>query len=353
MKVCFFGTYKKDYARNRVLMTGFVENGYDIVECNVDPKTCSSFGKYVLLVKEYRKIKHMKFDYVIVAFQGHSLVWLARILFGKNIIFDAFVSMYNSEVEDRKKSKVKSLSALRYLFLDWYSCKLSARVLLDTNAHIDYFVNKFHLPKKKFIRVLIGSTTDTFYPKKDEKKDDKFTIHFHGGFIPLQGIEYIVQASKLLESKKDIQFRIVGGGQEYKKIKKLADDLGVINIEWIPRVDISKINNYINNSDVVLGIFGDTSKTQMVIPNKIYEAIACAKPVITAGTGAIEELFIDRENILLCRVSDPKSLADAIMVLHDDNNLKTHIAEDGYDIFKKHALPDVLVKNLLSSLSEK
>ncbi len=349
MKVCFFGIYNSEYSRNRVLIAGLRENGYEIVECKVNPRIYGRFFKYVELYKEYKKIKHIDFDYIIVAFPGHSVVWLARILFGKKIIFDAFLSLYNSEIEDRRKHKKISLRALYFRFLDWYSCLLSSVVLLDTDAHIKYFVKHFNMPTGKFKRVFVGTNSDIFYPIK-ENIDRKFIVHFHGTYIPLQGIEYIVRTAKILEDEKHIQFRILGNGQEYKKIQGLTKDLDVRNIDFINKVDFKELNMHINNSDVCLGIFGNGTKTDMVIPNKIYEYIACNKPIITAGTSAIKELFVNRESILLCDKSDAKSIADKIMLLYKDEILRNTIANNGYGIFKRHAIPSIIVKKLLSSI---
>ena len=49
----------------------------------------------------------------------------------------------------------------------------------------------------------------------------------------------------------------------------------------------------INQADICLGIFGNNLKAQLVIPNKIYEAIACGKLVVTANQPAIDEIFQD------------------------------------------------------------
>ncbi len=105
MKVCYFGIYNSEYSRNRVLISGFKKNGAEIYECRVGPRVGKA-KKFINLYKEYKKIKHNKFDYVIVAFPGHSVVWLAWLLFGKRIIFDAFTSLYNSNVYDRKNTQL-------------------------------------------------------------------------------------------------------------------------------------------------------------------------------------------------------------------------------------------------------
>ena len=81
-----------------------------------------------------------------------TAVWLARLLFGPKIIFDMFVSLYNSEIEDRGKG-----NKVWNYFLDWHSARLAGKVLLDTQEHIRYVSSLVHLPQNKFIRVFVGS----------------------------------------------------------------------------------------------------------------------------------------------------------------------------------------------------
>lgn len=151
-KVLFFGIYDPDYSRNAVLMQGFRENGWEVHECKVDPKIRRGLKKYIELWRLGKLAQLEHFDIVLVAFPGHSVVWLARILFGKQIVFDMFVSLYNSNVEDRGKG-----SKIWNYLLDWHSVRLAHKVLLDTNEHIKYVSKLVHVPENKFIRVFVGS----------------------------------------------------------------------------------------------------------------------------------------------------------------------------------------------------
>ena len=87
-KVLFFGIYDPNYSRNVVLKQGFRENGWQVVECRVNPRFNLGLKKYWQLWREGARINKEKFDLVIVAFPGHTVVWLARFLFGRKIIFD-------------------------------------------------------------------------------------------------------------------------------------------------------------------------------------------------------------------------------------------------------------------------
>ena len=182
-----------------------------------------------------------------------------------------------------------------------------------------------------------------------------FIIEFHGNYIPLQGIQYIIMAAKIIQDKgiDEIYFKIIGKGQTYKKVRELANDLELQNIKFIERVAIEKIVEFIKEADVCLGIFGDTDKTTRVIPNKVYEAAAMAKPIITADTPAIHELFTDRENILLCKRANSQDLADKILLLKNDIELSKKIANGAYYVYHNSATPNILgtqLKNILNTL---
>jgi hypothetical protein len=61
--ICFFGIYDREYSRNKVIIDGFIENGYEVVHCNVNPRHHKGLYKYWLLIREWNKIKNKK-DFV-------------------------------------------------------------------------------------------------------------------------------------------------------------------------------------------------------------------------------------------------------------------------------------------------
>ncbi|MBI3631997.1 MAG: glycosyltransferase [Candidatus Vogelbacteria bacterium] len=349
-KICFFGIYDRSYSRNRVLISGFQKNNYEVIYCNIDPRKHKGIKKYWLLYKEYKKVKNKRFDLILVAYPGHTVVWLARLLFGGDIIFDLFLSLYNSEVEDRKRYEPKGVGALYCRFLDWYSCKIAKIILLDTYTQIDYFSEKFNIYHNRFKRVLIGSDDSFFHPKTVAKKESEFIVHFHGSFIPLHGIEYIIKAASILKNEISIKFRIFGKGQEFDRMLRIKESLSADNIVFGGRISDEVLNDTINEADIILGVFSDGIKSRMVVTNKVYEGVACRKPVLTARVPGVEEVFSDRVNILLCHPSDEKDLAKKILELKADKKLRDKIAENGYNFYLKNLRPEIIVSNLLKEI---
>ncbi len=347
-KICFFGIYDKNYSRNRILIRGFAANEIGIVYCDINPREVKGFKKYTVLYKKWKEIKHISVDAVVVAFPGQTVMWLAKLLFfRKPIIFDAFISLYDSNVLDRKLHGALSIKGFRDYFLDWYSVRLANIVISDTHEHISYFVSGFNANRRKFIRVPVGIDPEIFYPRQRTSPQVMFDVYFHGSFIPLQGVQYIIDAAEELRGE-GISFTIIGNGQEFRKIRAAAEVKRIMDyVHFIDPKPLEELPAYIANADICLGIFGDTAKTQRVIPNKVYECLAMEKPIITADTPAIRELLTDGKNVILCKAGDGEDLARKIRMLKENANIRHSIAQSSYELAVKYLTPSDIVKELM------
>lgn len=318
-------------------------NGVEVVEANYLP-----LRGYPKL---FFKSLNSEFDAIIVGYSyGRSIEnFLARISSRKPIFFDAFISQYDTFVLDRKVVNTNSIRAKFLYYRELFHLKCADCVILDTNAHITYFKELYPLKDIQYGRVFLGADDSIAFPKKNCKSSDKFVIFFWGTYIPLQGIEFILKAAKILEKDKEIIFFLVGKGQTFDFICNLAKDLCVSNVKFIPRNFIREIPtliDLINQADVCLGIFGITNKAGNVIPNKVYESLAMAKPIITGDSPAIRELLTNKINCVLCERGNGKSLADAILLLKNDANLRKKIASNGYLLFKEKLTPQKIGNSL-------
>ena len=176
-------------------------------------------------------------------------------------------------------------------------------------------------------------------------------VLFWGNFIPLQGVPTIIRAAALLVPDGNVHFDIIGDGQTSDEVQVVVESVSIPNVTFYGRKPLREIPEFIERSDICLGIFGSTGKAARVIPNKLYEAIAMAKPVVTADTPAIHELFMDCEDVLLCRIADPADLAAKIRIMRDDEELRRRIAEGGYRNYQKFCTPPKIGMRLLVDLN--
>ncbi|MGB8223595.1 MAG: glycosyltransferase [Polyangiales bacterium] len=373
MRVCMFGTYEAGYDRNQVLLQGMREAGIDIIECHVPLwetmryKTSAFKGPaQYLVVAAKLALAHAQLfvryllapphDVVLVGYLGHFDVFPARLwsrLRRKPLVFDAFVSLYDTSVEDREVFRRGSLSATLMRLIDRWSCKVSDLVLLDTNQHIEYFCEAFDLDPSKFQRVLVGA--DPAYMAGDvvAPPGDRFVVLHYSKFAPLHGMPYILDAANQLRDDPDIVFKIVGGGQTFAASKAYAERLGLGNLELIPWLEPEQLRQAMREAQVCLGIFGDTPKARRVVPNKVYQCLAAGAAVITGRSPASEELLVDREHALLCEMASGEAIAASILELKRSPALRQRLGENGARLFREQFTPRILVETeLLPRLQE-
>ena len=351
MNILFISGREPDYTRNAVILKGLRKNGINVIECTDSSK--SYMSRYPKVLTKFIYKKKTDFDLIFVGFFGQPLVPIVKGLSSKPIIFDAFLSAYDTMCFDRKIFKPNSLAGRFFYWLDKYSCDLADKVLLDTNAHINYFVNTFQLDRKKFHRIFVGADDSLFYPRNLEKSKDKFLVFYYSTYLPLHGVEYIIEAAKKLESYCDVKFRLVGRGREYRKIIRLARKLDVKNIEFIDWIPYKKLPLEIAKADICLGgHFSNIDKAKRVISGKTFQFIAMKKPVIVGNNPANRELFRDRRSALFVEHANAEDLAEKILELKDNEKLRERIAEGGYRVFKERCTPEVIGKELLNIINK-
>lgn len=351
MKVLYFGTYDPEYSRNRVLIDGLRDNGVGVIECRDDSLGLKKFWKLFL---KFARIKS-DYDAVVIGFFGPLMVTFAKLITRKPVIFDPLVFLYDTNVMDRKVVRPGTFRAFYYWFLDWLNLRLADMILLDTEEHIKYASKEFSVRTDKFKKLFIGTREDVYHLMEKSSEAKNFLVEFHGFFNTLQGVEFIIHAAKKLESHEDIKFIIIGGGKDKIKHFKLAEDLKIRNIEFIGLMDKKELALKIAKADICLGIFGTSDKARRVIPNKVYECVSMKKPVISADTPAIRELFTD-DDLTLVKIADAEAIAAAILKLKGNRELREKLANNAYEKLVSNASAKILglkFKEMIEELTVK
>src|SRR3972149_9680415 len=146
MNVCFLGSYQEDYQRNSIIRKGLRENGVRVLECNVPYALGLRFWKrYKRLISKHRVMKK-NYECLFIPEMNHQNMPIAYILskiYKKPLIFDPFISRYDTDVMDRKRIKEGSFAALKSFILDKMSLKMADLILADTYQHLCYFKDTF------------------------------------------------------------------------------------------------------------------------------------------------------------------------------------------------------------------
>ena len=340
-RILYVGTYEREYPRNVTVIAALQGAGYDV--CEVHRTVWSASGDKSALVSSPHKLiglglrcgaaylslswelirKRNETDLVTFGYIGQldciMLGPLARLM-GKPILFNPLVTLTDTLIDDRMRVAPHGVVARLVRLIDRLSLRLASTVITDTAQNRDFLETTFGLPRSKVDVVPVGADDLVFRPEPEEERDPAgcgLRVLFYGNMIPLQGVETIVRAAHLLRDEEDITFDIVGSGQTLDSVRSLARTLDVKNVTFSPRLPYEQLPSAIAQSDVLLGIFGDTDKAARVVPNKVYQAMAMGAVIITRDSSAAREMLRDGESALLIPPADPESLAAAISRMRD------------------------------------
>jgi glycosyltransferase involved in cell wall biosynthesis len=314
--------FDEKYNRTLILINGFQQLGYEVIIFNYQKPTKEAAAKIRAFSKDVLFTFLPSFMHKSVKFVKKNSV--------SPVVFDPLISKYLTYVVDYKKFSKWSYGGIRTYLRDKIAIKNSDFIIFDTQQHQSYFVSKYKIDLNKTGVVYIGTNNKDFF-KTGNHQSSKFIVGFIGSFIPLQGVMKIMKAVKLLASYNDIEFELIGKGHDFPEAKNFAKQNNLTNVTFLETIGYTSLNEYINKYSVCLGIFGDSLKTQIVIPNKIFNYSSCARAIITLDTPAIRECFTNQKDIYLVN-GTAESIADAVLALKADPALKTKIETNVHDL---------------------
>jgi len=351
-KILFTCGREPEYTRNEVVLRA-LRARYAVTEVT-DSRPGSLTARSLRVLR--RLIPHLRrgdYDLVFVGFYGYLLMPWVRRFTHRPVVFDAFVSNYDTLCFDRRRFHPHSIVGRLAFWLDRTACHAADRVLLDTASHKKYFAETFHLSSDRLRHLYVGCNEDMFFPQPASPSGDEFRVLYYSSYLPLHGVEHIVRAAKLLEGRKDLRFRLIGQGMSYPHVRRLAEQLGVSNLEFLPPVPYHRLPGEIAAADLCLGgPFGDTPKARRIIPGKTFQFLAMARPVIATDTPGNRELLTHRQSAYLIPPADAEALAEAIAMLGEDNVLREAIATGGYGCYQRRCSEAIIRERLYHILFE-
>jgi len=340
--VLTFGTYQRDYPRNAQVRSCLRLAGVEVVERHAPiwdgrrDAWSAGLGTLARLLAAESRLAFRTTsdtDVVLVGYPGHfDLPAARRAANGRPVVFDPLVSLFDTLVGDRRRFRARSLAARALHAVDRAAFRGADFVVADTAAQAAFYIDRFELPPDRVGVCLVGAEERLFSPRSAPVTP--FHALFVGKLIPLHGLDTILAAAGLAP---EIPFRIVGSGQLEPELASAP-----ANATHIPWIDYEQLPSVLRSAGCALGIFGASAKAARVIPNKAYQALACAVPLVTADTPATRELLTDGEDALLVPPGDPRALADAVSLLAGDAETARRIGAAGRATYERRASEAVL-----------
>lgn len=339
IKACYILSYRcPDYVRTKTL-TGALKR-IDNIVLYAAINTTKGIFRYIQTLYRLLAIRATKKpDYYILGFRGYEIFWIVRTLtLGTPLIFDHMMSPYDSLLNERKIFKKGCVVDKLIYFYEKSILKYSDIILTDTSIHRKFFAELFEERQEKIYAIHVGTDEDLFKslpPGKGKQKKPFFEVFFYGTFLPLHGIDIILEAASMIKDRP-IRFTIIGGKKKdlhnFYEMKKRLNLENIIHKEWI---EYKQLPRTILESDVCLGgPFGNTGQARRVISGKTFQFLAMGRPTVV---GKIDEDygFEDKKNCLLVSQGDGKELAKAILWCFENQERLDEIGQNGLELYEK------------------
>ena len=347
MRILYLTGRELAYPRNEVLFRAFQRLGAVVEPVGGGPFRSLLLRSLTVGLRALPRLLRRRYDLVFVGFYGHLLVLPVGMLAKGPVLFDAFVSTYDTLCFDREVCTPHSFLGRLAFRLDQAACRSADLVLLDAHQHVVYFARTFRLPSDRLIALPVGCNEDLFHPRpKPSRRDPVTRVLYYCTYLPLHGVETVLHAAALVDAEP-IHFRLVGSGRTYTRARRLARQLGLRNVAFVPPIPLQSLPDEIAAADICLGgHFGQSPKAGRVIPGKVYQILAMARPLIASDTPANRELLSHGETAYLTPPAHPQALAAAILTLHRDEALRHALAVRGRALYEQCCSEAVITARL-------
>ena len=280
--------------------------------------------------------------YVLSIFKRRPFVFELRDLWPDSII--AVGAM-------RESAAIRALKRLEYFLY-----RKAARIISVTNSFKTVLCGN-GVPADKIAVVRNGADLKGFTP--GPKPDDlvkrhglegKFVAAYIGTIGMAHGLGTILDAAERMTANRDIAFVLVGDGAERAALEQQARKRGLDNVIFVGSVGKDEVVRYWLLSDAALVLLRDRPVFRHVLPSKMFEAMATARPIVLGVFGESAALLETAGAGVVVTPESAEQLEQAILQLAADPEASKELGRKGRRFVESEFDRDKLAAAMLEEL---
>ena len=235
--------------------------------------------------------------------------------------------------------------------------KQAKKIVAVTQGVKEGIEELYNIPDEKIVVIENGANADLFKPmdQKEARKELNLNenynyVGFSGSFNVWHGIKDLVKSAPLiLKEVKNTKFILVGDGELKEQIIQMVNDLNLTdNFIFINRVPYEEVPKYVNAFDVCVIL---KKKDIPGSPLKLWEYMACGKPVVATNTQDFKALEEYNAGILV-DPEKPEEVADAIITLLKNKELREEMGNNGRKYVVENRSWESVAREVVSAMKE-
>lgn len=178
---------------------------------------------------------------------------------------------------------------------------------------------------------------------------DSFVVGYLGTLGMAHGLETVLEAARLL-AEENVSWLLVGEGAEKARLVQRARALGLTQVRFLAAQPYPEMPSYLALCSAVVVPLRAHPLFETVLPSKLFEAMACERPVIVAVAGEARRV-VERARAGLCiEPNAPTELAAAVRQLADSPAEARAFGQRGRAYVESHHNLQDLAEHYLEAL---
>ena len=221
--------------------------------------------------------------------------------------------------------------------VDGFIYRMAYRVLVVSQEIKDIVLKTYGLKDNKVLVLKNGIIWEDSSVVPVELKNEfpmlenKLKLLAVGRLVPLKGFDILVRAvaEAVNQGMQDLLVLVAGDGEERVRLEGLIRDL--------------ELDSYIKLIGLRHDVIALMKSSDLFVMSSLYEglsiamieAMACGLPIIASAAPGIKDFIKNEQNGLLFPVQDHKALAQRILRLVNDEDMRTRLSRGARESFEK------------------
>ena len=252
--------------------------------------------------------------------------------------------------------------ALARLLFAWerYVLRRAAQVVVVTDSFRRRVIEKGVAPERV---VVVPNGVDTSrYFRRDEaapistlqRESHDFVVGYLGNFGAGQGLEGVLEAAaRVGVDHPEVRFVLAGDGTQKSRIVAMARQLGLTNLTIHAHIPRELTRAFYNACDVCLVPLAPVPAFRDTIPSKIFEVMACERPVLASLDGEGARIVRESRCGVVAAPGDAQGITRAVDSMKEMNlEERREMGRRGREFVQRHYERSVLADQYLERLAE-
>lgn len=163
-----------------------------------------------------------------------------------------------------------------------------------------------------------------------------------------QGLDQILIAAEKLRTSSRCRFVLVGDGPEKESLVRNASDRRLHNVQFLASQPADAMPRIVASADIVLVPL--KMHIPGAVPSKLYEAMACGKPVVLVATGEAAAIVERHRAGLVVQPGDVDGLAHAVRLLAGSAAMRVELGTNGRRAVEQYFDREKIVTQFIEAL---